>query len=141
MDRLASRNLALDGVEEADDLLMPVALHIAADHGSVEHVHRREQGGRPVALVVVGHGSGAALLEGQAGLGSVERLDLALLVDRKDDGVRGRIDVEPDDVAHLVDEGRIIGQLELPDPMRLEPMGAPDALHGTGLSGILCAGP
>ena len=35
MDRLAGGNFALDGVEEADELLMPVALHVAADHGSV----------------------------------------------------------------------------------------------------------
>ena len=77
MDGLADGNFALDGVEEADELLMPVALHVAADDGSVEHVHRRKQGRRPVPLVVVGHGSGAAFLERQAGLGSVERLDLA----------------------------------------------------------------
>jgi hypothetical protein len=45
---LAGGNLALDGVEEADELLMLVALHVAADHGSVERVHRGEQHGRPV---------------------------------------------------------------------------------------------
>ena len=38
----ASGNLALDGVEEADELLRAMALHVAADHGSVEYVHRRE---------------------------------------------------------------------------------------------------
>ena len=53
MDCLAGRNFALDGVEEADEFLMPVALHVAADHGSVEHVHRREQGRRPVAFVIM----------------------------------------------------------------------------------------
>ena len=56
---------------------MPVALHAAAEHGAVEHVEGGEQGGGAVALVVVGHGAGAALLHGQAGLGAVERLDLA----------------------------------------------------------------
>ena len=91
----------LDGVEEADELLMAMALHVAADHRAVEHVHGREQRRRAVALVVVGHGSGAALLHRQAGLGAVERLDLALFVDRQDDGVRRRIDIEPDDVAQL----------------------------------------
>ena len=53
VDCLSSGNLALDGVEEADELLMPMALHVAADHSSVEHVHRREQGRRPVPLVVL----------------------------------------------------------------------------------------
>ena len=38
MDRLAGGNFALDGVEEADELLMPMALHVAADHGPVAGV-------------------------------------------------------------------------------------------------------
>jgi hypothetical protein len=36
VDRLAGGDFALDGVEEADELLMPMALHVAADDGSVE---------------------------------------------------------------------------------------------------------
>ena len=89
---------------------MPVALHAAADDRAVEHVERGEQRGGAVALVVVGHGAGAALLHRQAGLGAVERLDLALLVDRQHDGMGRRIDIEPDDVAQLV--GRTAGSLE-----------------------------
>ena len=67
---------------------MSVALHAAADDGAVEDVEGGEQGGRAVALVVVGHGAGAALLHGQAGLGAVERLDLRLLIDRQHHGMR-----------------------------------------------------
>lgn len=48
MNRLASRDLALDGVEEADELLMPVALQAAADDQDIDG---GEQGGRAVALV------------------------------------------------------------------------------------------
>ena len=87
-----------DRLEEADELLMAVALHALADHGAVEHVERGEQGGGAVALVVVGHGAAAALLHRQPRLGAVERLDLALLVDRQHDGMRRRIDVEADDL-------------------------------------------
>ena len=43
VDRLAFRHFALDGVEEADELLMAMALHIAANHLAVEYVERREQ--------------------------------------------------------------------------------------------------
>ena len=89
VDDLAGRHLGLDGVEEADELLMPVALHAAADDLALEHVERGEQGRRAVALVVVGHGAAAALLQRQAGLGAVERLDLALLVDRQHDAWAG----------------------------------------------------
>ena len=102
--------------------------HVAADDGAVEHVERGEERGGAVPLVVVGHRAGAALLHRQAGLGAVERLDLALLVDREHDGVRRRVEIEPDHVAQLLDEPRIVRELELPDPVRLEPVGAPDAL-------------
>ena len=43
----------------------------------------------------------------------------------------GRIDIKPDNVAQLVDEPRVVGKLELMDPVRLETMRAPDALDGT----------
>src|ERR1700746_1821458 len=101
MHDLAGGKHDLDGVEEANKLLMPMALHVAADHRAAEHVKRGEKRGRSMAFVVVGHGPGAALFEREAGLGAVKRLDLALLVDAEHDGVRGRIDIEPDDVAQL----------------------------------------
>src|SRR6202007_3404016 len=87
VDLLSRRHLRLDSVEEADELLVPVALHIAADDGAVEDVEGREQCRRAMTLVVVGHRPGAALLHWQAGLGAVERLDLALFIDREDDGM------------------------------------------------------
>src|SRR5680860_1815657 len=74
VDELASRDFRLDGVEEADELLMAMALHIAADDRAVEDGQCGEEGGRAVPFVVVGHGSGTALLHGQARLGTVERL-------------------------------------------------------------------
>ncbi len=45
---------------------MPMLLHAAADDRSVENIERREQRGRAVAFVVVGHGPaffGPAALE------------------------------------------------------------------------------
>ena len=126
----AGGNLGVDGVEKADELLMPVALHVLADDRAVENIHGGEQRRRAVPDVVVGHRAGAALFQRQPGLGAVERLNLALLVDGKDDGVSGRIDIEPHHIAQLLDESRIVGQLELPHPVRLKTMLAPDALDG-----------
>ena len=116
VDRVSRRHLRLDGVEEADELLVPVALHVAADDGAVENVEGGEQRGRAVALVVMGHGPGAALLHRQAGLGAVERLDLALLIDREDDGMSRRIDIKADDVPELLGKFRVLRQLERPHP-------------------------
>jgi ComEC/Rec2-related protein len=67
-DDLANRHLGLDGVEEADELLMPVPLHTAADDLALEHVERGEQCRRAVALVVVRHGPTPAGLQGKARL-------------------------------------------------------------------------
>ena len=107
---------------------MAMTLHVAADHGAVEHVQRGKQRGGAVALVIVGHGAEPALLQRQAGLGAVERLDLALLVERQHDRVGGRVDIEPDHVPELLDEPGVVRELELAHAMRLETMGAPDAL-------------
>ena len=82
---------------------MAMTLHVAADHRAVEHVERGEQRRRAVPFVVVRHGSGAALLERKAGLGAVERLNLAFFWSANN-GVRWRIDIEPNHVAQFVDE-------------------------------------
>ena len=49
MDQLASRDLALDGIEKADEFDMAVALHAAANHGAVEHTEGCEQRGGVVS--------------------------------------------------------------------------------------------
>jgi hypothetical protein len=104
-----------------------MTLHVVADHRAVEDVHGREQGGLAMALVIMCHRSGAALLDRQARLCAVERLELALFVDAEDHGVRRRIDIEPDDVAQLVDELWILGELELANAVRLLSVRAPTA--------------
>lgn len=43
VDLLSRRHLRFDGVEKADELLVPVALHIAADDGAVEDVGGRDR--------------------------------------------------------------------------------------------------
>src|SRR5690349_8610716 len=131
MDQLAHRHLALDSVEEADELLMPVALHATSDHSASQHVKGGEQGGCAVTFVVVGHGAAPTALKRQSRLSAIERLNLALLIDRQHDGVGRWIDIEADNVAQLGREMRIIGQLELTQSMRPQSMGTPDALHRT----------
>jgi len=51
MDRLASRDLALDGIEKVDKFEVAVALHAAADHRAVEQTERGEQGSGALPLV------------------------------------------------------------------------------------------
>jgi len=93
------------------------------------HIERGEQCRGSVTFVVVRHGAGAALLHGQARLGAIEGLDLALLVDGKHQGFLGRVEIEADDVLDLLGEVGIVGDLEGTNEMRLEPVLIPDALH------------
>jgi polyhydroxyalkanoate synthase subunit PhaC len=51
VDRLSLGDLRVDLIEEADELLMPMTFHFAADDGAIENVERGEQIGRVVALV------------------------------------------------------------------------------------------
>lgn len=67
MDCLVRRHLALDAVEEADELLMAVALHVLCDDRAVQHVEGSEERRCAVPLVVACHRAGAALLHWQAG--------------------------------------------------------------------------
>ena len=93
VDGLVLWHFALDAVEETDELLMAVALHVLSDDRTVQHVECGEECRRAVALVIMGHGAGAAPLHRQAGLGAVKRLDLRLLIDRQHHGMGRRIDV------------------------------------------------
>ena len=119
------RHVRLNGVQEADELLVTMALHASTNDLAFEHVESSKQCRCAVALVVMGHGAGPTLLHGQAGLGAVEGLDLRLFVDREDDGMGGRVDIEPDNIAQLVDELRVGGELKVLDPVRLKTMRAP----------------
>ena len=77
VDRLFHGDLRLDRIEEADELLVAMALHVAADDSAIEDVEGCEQRGGAVTFVVVRHRPGAARLHRQPRLGTVERLDLA----------------------------------------------------------------
>jgi hypothetical protein len=126
---LADRHLGLDGIQEPDELLMPVTLHAPPDHLSIEHVEGGKQGGGAVSLVIMGHRPASPRLDRQARLGAVKRLDLALFIDTEHHRVRRRVDIQPDDITQLGDEFRVARQFELPYPVRLEAMRAPDAPH------------
>ena len=130
VDDLSGRNGALDGVEELDEFLVAMMRHAAPDDRAMENVERGEQGGRAVALVVMGHRPAFAGLQREAGLSAVKGLDLTFLIDRDDDRVGRRVHVEADDVLDLGGEGGIGGPFERAQAMGLEAMGVPNALDG-----------
>src|SRR5260370_20773803 len=108
---------------------MAMALHALANDLALNDVERREQSRDIMALVVMGECGSAPLLHRKSRLGTIKRLNLALLVDRQDDRVVGRVDVEADDLVQFGRKLRIVGQLELAHPVRLETMSAPYPLY------------
>jgi hypothetical protein len=87
---------------------MAMALHVVSDNGAVEDIQRGEQRRGAVTFVVVRHGASAARLHRQPWLGAVECLDLALFIDREDDRMGGRVDMEADDILEFFGELRIV---------------------------------
>ena len=129
VDRLVSQSLAFDGVEKTDEFEVAVTLHAAADHRAVEHAECGEEGGGAVSLVVVCHGLAPAGLYRQPGLRAVERLDLTLFIERQHHRVSRRIEVEPNDVDELGGKAGVARAFEGAQPVRLQLVRPPDALH------------
>jgi hypothetical protein len=126
VDQQALWDVTLEAVEKAKGFLVPVALHVLADGGAVENVERGEQGRRAIVDVVVRHRAGAPALHRQLGWGSVQGLDLALLINREHDRMRRRVDVKPDHVAQLCGEMRVAAEPKGPQPVWRQAMRAAD---------------
>src|ERR1700730_11305707 len=73
----------------------------AYDDFAGRDVERGKQRRGAVALIIMGHGSGAAFLQRQARLGPVECLNLAFLVDGQHKRPLRRVEVKADDVLDL----------------------------------------
>jgi hypothetical protein len=70
----------LDASQEPEPFLMAMSLHTLADHSAGGDIECCEQRRCPVAFVVVRHSAASAFLDRQAGLRTVQRLDLAFFV-------------------------------------------------------------
>jgi hypothetical protein len=128
--QLAGGELAHDPAQEGEELLVAVA-RLAGGHdlagGDLE---RGIEVGGAVSLVVVRAPLGQAGAQRQDRLRAVERLHLRLLVDAEDERALGRVEVEADDVDHLRDQLRVAAVLERARAVRLQPVRAPDPVHG-----------
>ena len=104
MDIEPLRNLSIDLFEEVQELGRPVTLVAFADDEPRGDIERGEQRCRTVTHITVRATFGYARHYRQDRLLAIKRLDLALLVDAKDEGSVGRRKVKADDVSDLVDE-------------------------------------
>jgi len=122
----AARDGGVDLFEEPQHVFGGMTLLAVRQHLTGRDVHRREQVGRAVALVVVGHRAGPARDHRQAWLGAVDRLALGLLIEAEHHRPLGRVQVQPDDIDELGLELRGVGDLERADLPGLEVVVGPD---------------
>lgn len=120
----------LDGIEELAELDRPVAAVALADHCASLHIQGGEQGGGPVARVVVHPPLCLAGPHRQQRLGPIQGLNLALLVRAQHQGLVQRVEVQSHNVPHLLDKQRVLRELEGVAPMRLPPERPPDTTDG-----------
>ncbi len=83
------------------------------------HIQSGKQRCGAVSLVVVGDALRVAQAQRQQRLTALQSLHLALLVNAQDDGMVGRVEIQAHNIAHLIHEERISGQLEILGPVRL----------------------
>jgi hypothetical protein len=79
-----------------------------------------------MALVVVAGALGGSREQWQDRLGSVQRLDLTLFIHAQHYRPLGRVQIQAADVLDLVNEQRVLGELERLLAVRLEPERLPD---------------
>jgi len=80
MDRKPERHIALEVIKKGAKFLVPMARLALGDDRTVEHVERREQRGRAMPIVVVGHAVDVAQPHRQHRLSTLQSLNLALLI-------------------------------------------------------------
>src|SRR5271154_7212433 len=93
-----------------------------------EDIEGGKQISGPVPPIVVGRTFGDSLAQREDRLGSIQRLDLGLLMHAEHQGVLGRIEVESDDVPKLFFEVLIGAELVVLQSVGLEPTGSPDLM-------------
>ena len=125
-----ARDLRLDEIEKFAELRRAMPLMKLSDHFTGLRIQRRKQGRRSMALVVVCPPFDLPGLQRQQRLRAIERLNLRLLIHAEDRGMRGRIQIQPDDVPDLFDQQRIVRQFERLAPVRLQPERLPNPVDG-----------
>ena len=130
--------VGVDVALEGEELLVAMALLALGDELSGGDVEGGEQGGGAVTDVILGDPFDVAQPHRQHRLDVVECLDLGFLVDTQHDGVVGRVEIEADDIAHLLDEEGVVGELEVALAVGLDGEQTKPPLHGAlGDAGLL----
>jgi hypothetical protein len=129
MDRHLARGAALNPLQKTHKLLMTVTRHAVAQHLAAQAIQRGQQRRGSEARIIVGLALGKSRTPGQNRLRTIQGLDPALLIDAQHPGFFGGIQVPTYNAVRPGKEPGIEAELEALDPMRLQAMRLPDAIH------------
>jgi len=129
VDGQAGAGLPVDLVQEVPEVHGPVLGGQVADDLAGGGVQRGEQVDGAVPDVVMAAPLGCPGDHRQHRSGPLQRLDLRFLIHREHRGVRRRGQVQAHDVADLLDQQRVGGDLEVLGPPGLQPEAPPDPVH------------
>src|SRR5258705_1154206 len=137
MDLFIRSDGGIDFLQEGQPFAVTMPVGRMCQHFAAQVVQCGKESHRPVPVVIMGAGADMALSEGQAGLGALQSLALALLVTAQNHGVVRRVQIKADNVPVFFLELQIVGQLEAPDPVRRNAVRRPKPLNrGFAQSGV-----
>ena len=96
------RHRPVQVTQEREELLMAVPRLTFREHSAGGDIQSREQSGGAMADIVMSHAFDVTQAHRQHGLGAVQGLNLAFFIDAEHQSVIRRVQVEADDVAHLL---------------------------------------
>jgi hypothetical protein len=117
----------VDGIKEGEELHVRVSRKASTEDTAACNLEGSEQTRGPMSLVVMRPALGKSGKHRQKGLSPIQSLDLGLLVHAQDNGLFGRIQVEPNYIRQLLLEGWILAELERRRSVRLKPVLVPDS--------------
>src|SRR5215471_10222729 len=92
-------------------------------------IQRGEQRSNAVALVIVCSALNLAWTHRKDGLRTIQRLNLCLLVNAQNQSLVWRVQVKSNDVTNLINEQRVLGQLESLGSVWSKAKRSPDTIH------------
>jgi hypothetical protein len=125
------RDMGLNRVEELPKFSRPLSVMELPNDAACLDFQGGEERRRAMATIVMRPALDLSRAHRQQRTCAIQGLNLRLFIDAQDKRCIRRMEIQADNIAHLLDEQRIGRQLERLGPMRLQAKGPPDAMHGT----------
>ena len=129
----------IDPIEELTKLYRPMTTAKFADNSAALNFKRGKQRSGPVTSIVMAASFDLTRPHRKHRLRAVQSLNLRLFVNTQNEGLGGRVEVQSDDIANLLDEKRVLGKFEGFASVGSQSKSPPNASY-TGVAQSACFG-